>query len=133
MEHDRTVNDFGGAFHLRQIFWSTSALHFLPNGMELYFHDFFAKLPGEAHGSVDTEIMLMILVVLALFGWFWARRMYSGSLEAARRLSVLAPFYDLSPNKWYVDEIYQALIVTPGRLFSTHLLRQAFDKNVIVR
>merc|ERR1711991_1129538 len=73
---------------------------------------FFAKLPGEAHGSVDTEIMLMILsVVLALFGWFWARRMYSGSLEAARRLSASwLTLYDLSLNKWYVDEIYQALI-----------------------
>ena len=65
------------------IFGVPRTLHFLPNRMELYFHDFFAKLPGEAHGSVDTEIMLMILsVVLALFSWFWARRIYSGSLEA---------------------------------------------------
>ena len=120
---------FGGFFGVPH------ALHFLPNGMELYFHDFFAKLPGEAHGSVDTEIMLMILsVVLALFGWFWARRMYSGSLEAARRLcGSWSTLYDLSLNKWYVDEIYQALIVTPGRLLSTHLLWQAFDKNVIDR
>ena len=120
---------FGGFFGVPH------ALHFLPNGMELYFHDFFAKLPGEAHGSVDTEIMLMILsVVLALFGWFWARRMYSGSLEGARRLSASwSTLYDLSLNKWYVDEIYQALIVTPGRLLSTHLLWQAFDKNVIDR
>ncbi|MEE3122662.1 MAG: NADH-quinone oxidoreductase subunit L, partial [SAR324 cluster bacterium] len=42
-------------------------------------------------------------------------------------------FYDLSLNKWYVDEIYQALIIAPGRLLSTHLLWQAFDKNFIDR
>ena len=60
--------------------------------------------------------------------------MYSGNLEGARRLSASwRTLYDLSLNKWYVDEIYQALIVTPGRLLSTHLLWQAFDKNVIDR
>ena len=120
---------FGGFFGVPHV------LHFLPNGMELYFHDFFAKAPGDAHGSMNTEILLMVLsVMLALFGWFWARKMYSGSLDAARRMSrSWSTLYDLSLNKWYVDEIYQALIIAPGRLLSTHLLWQAFDKNVIDR
>ncbi|HJL86217.1 MAG TPA: hypothetical protein QF623_03725, partial [SAR324 cluster bacterium] len=99
------------------------------------FHDFFAKAPGDAHGSMNTEILLMVLsVMLALFGWFWARKKYNGSLDAARRLSrSWSTLYDLSLNKWYVDEIYQALIIAPGRLLSTHLIWQAFDKNVIDR
>ena len=120
---------FGGFFGVPHV------LHFLPNGMELYFHDFFAKVPGDAHGSMNTEILLMVLsVMLALFGWFWARKMYSGSLDAARRMSrSWSTLYELSLNKWYVDEIYQALIIAPGRLLSTHLLWQAFDKNVIDR
>ena len=39
--------------------------YFLPNGMEAYFHGFFAKI--ELHGSVIEELGLMVMsVVLAL-------------------------------------------------------------------
>jgi len=76
----------------------------------------------------------VLSVLLAIFGWFWARRMYGGSLDAANKLSrSWKTFYDLSLNKWYVDEIYQTLIIAPARLLSTHLLWQAFDKNIIDR
>ena len=120
---------FGGFFGVPHV------LHFLPNGMELYFLDFFARLPVEAHGTADTEVLLMILsVVLALFAWFWAKRIYSEGLETSERISRNWDFvYRLSLNKWYVDELYQALIIKPGRLLSTHFLWQLFDLNVIDR
>ncbi len=120
---------FGGFFGVPHV------LHFLPNGMENYFHGFFAQLPAEAHGSAQTEILLMVLsVALALFAWFWAHRLYAADLNAVTRLRhAWNTAYQLSFNKWYVDEIYHALIVRPGRLFTTCVLWQAFDLNVIDR
>ena len=41
--------------------------------------------------------------------------------------------YQLSLNKWYVDDLYNSLIIQPGRLLSTHLLWGLFDQNVIDR
>ena len=109
--------------------------HILPNGLEIYFHGFFAEVSGEAHGSVSTEWTLMgASVVLALFSWYLARNMYSNGLEkptAMRRRWNGA--YELSLNKWYIDELYNAILIQPGRLLSTFILWKAVDQNVIDR
>lgn len=109
--------------------------HILPNGMELYFHGFFAELSGEAHGSASVEIGLMVAsVVLALVSWSIARNMYGESLEKPTAMRErLSGAYDFSLNKWYVDELYNAVLIQPGRLISTFLLWKAFDQNVIDR
>jgi NADH-quinone oxidoreductase subunit L len=118
----------GGFFGVPHVF------HVIPNGIEVYFHDFFAEIPA-GHGNVSTEWTLMILsVIFAFFAWFMASRLYHSGFEIASGLrSKWEWAYQLSLNKWYVDELYNSIIIQPGRLLSTHLLWGLFDQNVIDR
>ena len=118
----------GGFFGVPHVF------HVIPNGMENYFQGFFAEIPS-GHGSVSTEWTLMAFsVAFALLAWFFASRLYHSGFDLASGLrSKWESLYQLSLNKWYVDELYNTLIIQPGRLFSTHVLWRLFDQNVIDR
>jgi len=118
----------GGFFGVPHVF------HLIPNGMENYFQGFFTEIPS-GHGAVSTEWTLMgFSVAFALLAWFLAGRLYHSGFDLASRLrSKCEPLYQLSLNKWYVDEFYNSVIIQPGRLFSTHILWRLFDQNVIDR
>jgi NADH-quinone oxidoreductase subunit L len=118
----------GGFFGVPHVF------HFIPNGMEYYFQGFFAEIPS-GHGTVSTEWTLMgVSVAFALLAWFFASRLYHSGFDIASGLrSKWESLYQLSLNKWYVDELYNAIIIQPVRLFSTHILWRLFDQNVIDR
>ena len=118
----------GGFFGVPHVF------HVIPNGMENYFQGFFAEIPS-GHGTVSTEWTLMgVSVTFALLAWFFASRLYHSGFDLASGLrSKWESLYQLSLNKWYVDELYNTLIIQPGRLFSTHVLWRLFDQNVIDR
>jgi NADH-quinone oxidoreductase subunit L len=118
----------GGFFGVPHVF------HLIPNGMENYFQGFFTEIPS-GHGAVSTEWTLMgFSVAFALLAWFVAGRLYHSGFDLASRLrSKCEPLYQLSLNKWYVDEFYDSVIIQPGRLFSTHILWRLFDQNVIDR
>ncbi len=118
----------GGFFGVPHVF------HLIPNGMENYFQGFFTEIPS-GHGAVSTEWTLMGLsVAFAFLAWFVAGRLYHSGFDLASRLrSKCEPLYQLSLNKWYVDEFYNSVIIQPGRLFSTHILWRLFDQNVIDR
>ena len=118
----------GGFFGVPHVF------HLIPNGMENYFQGFFTEIPS-GHGAVSTEWTLMgFSVAFALLAWFVASRLYHSGFDLASRLrSKCEPLYQLSLNKWYVDEFYNSVIIQPGRLFSTHILWRLFDQNVIDR
>jgi NADH-quinone oxidoreductase subunit L len=87
---------------------------------------------GEAeHGS--TELMLMALssgVAFAGIGiaaYFWLR-----NRSAADRLSKsMSGLYHLLCNKYYVDELYDAAIVQPIKLFSTGGLWKGMDAGIV--
>ena len=119
---------FGGFFGVPHIF------HLLPNNMELLFHGFFAEIPS-GHGAVFTEWILMVLSVLfALLAWYLASRIYHSGFEIASRLREKWEWaYKLSLNKWYVDELYDLILIKPGYFFTTHFLWRVFDLNVIDR
>ena len=118
----------GGFFGVPHVF------HLIPNGMENYFQGFFTEIPS-GHGAVSTEWTLMgFSVAFALLAWFVAGKLYHSGFDLASRLrSKCEPLYQLSLNKWYVDEFYNSVIIQPGRLFSTHILWRLFDQNVIDR
>jgi len=118
----------GGFFGVPHVF------HVIPNGMGNYFQGFFAEIPS-GHGTVSTEWTLMAFsVAFALLAWFFASRLYHSGFDLAAGLrSKWESLYQLSLNKWYVDELYNTLIIQPGRLFSTHVLWRLFDQNVIDR
>ncbi len=87
-------------------------------------HHFLAPviftLPGVAvghHLSHGTEITLMLVsVAIALLGWFVARRLWGGDrgVGADRAFATRLPgVHRLFANKYFVDEIYDLLVIRP--------------------
>ena len=107
------------------------ALHFLPNGMEIYFHGFFAEV--ELHGSVIEELGLMVMsVVLALIAWGLASRRYrDGWPRAIDPDSLLAGAERFSLQNWNVDAVYTTMVVRPFYHISCSVLWKTFDRYAI--
>jgi NADH-quinone oxidoreductase subunit L len=85
-----------------------------------------------AHGSHALEWGLMaVSVSVAAFGCFLAYLMYRKEALSPETFVNVAggSFYRLFNNKWYLDEIYQALFVN-GSLLLANIL-SAFDKYVV--
>lgn len=91
---------------------------------------------GAHHISVGSEIALMaVSVALALVGIFIARHFYLRDLSAARALALkggLVNFwYWLIRNKYFIDEIYTALIVAPIVWLWRNLFHRLIDVIII--
>jgi NADH-quinone oxidoreductase subunit L len=81
------------------------------------------------HESHALEIGLAVVsVATALLGWFLAWFLYSKKPGTANAIAKKAGgLYSLVANKFYVDEIYNAVFVT-GLLFATRVLLKGFDQ-----
>ena len=85
--------------------------------------------PAAVHDDGSTELMLMALstgIALAGIGiamYFWLRNRNAADAIARR----FAGVYRLLLNKYYVDEIYDAVIVQPIRIISTGALWKGVD------
>ena len=77
----------------------------------------------------------MVLSVLsAVLAWYLASRVYKSGFEIASRLREKWEWaYKISLNKWYVDELYDLVLIKPVHLFTTHFLWRLFDLNIIDR
>ena len=83
--------------------------------------------------SSTNELLLMAVsvgvavagILLAMFFWLRSRT------AAARFAASVAPIYTLLLNKYYIDELYNALIVQPIKLGSTYVLWRGADAGVI--
>ena len=75
-------------------------------------------------GNPGLEFVLSIAAVLAaLEGWLIADKYYRRKIERPAELAAALPTgYKLLLNKYYVDEIYGALIVKPLLAFSKYVL-----------
>jgi NADH-quinone oxidoreductase subunit L len=80
--------------------------------------------PQEFHIPVDREIAIaLVSTLIAIAGWWIARRLYKEKGIASDQA-----FYERAPgvaraleNKWYVDELYAAVIVRPLEVISRFL------------
>lgn len=86
-----------------------------------------------AHPSHATELILMIISVSAgVFGIFLAWKMYMKKPEMPRTMSERFPvLYQLSLNKYYLDEIYDFWLIKPILSFSRNIILKFFDIGVI--
>lgn len=86
-----------------------------------------------AHPSHMTEYILMIISVSAgAFGIFLAWKMYMKKPEMPKNIMERFPtLYRLSLNKYYIDEIYDFLIVKPALLLSRNVILNFFDIGII--
>ena len=85
------------------------------------------------HPSHATEMILMIISVCAgALGILLAWKMYLKTPALPQNLRDRLPIlYKLSLNKYYVDEIYGAMIIKPVLSFSRHFILNFFDIAVI--
>ena len=88
---------------------------------------------ADAHDQERTELMLMAIssgVAVAGIGiamFFWLRRPSAADSAATS----LRPVHRVLLNKYYVDEMYDAVIVQPTKLLSTRVLWRAADAGLI--
>ena len=92
-----------------------------------------AALLPETHLSHATEWVLMgVAVLIAALGIVGAWRLLKPeALVPARQAPEERGFARILRNKWYVDEIYDALIVRPLVWLSTEVLWKRVDQRVI--
>ena len=64
--------------------------------------------------------------------WYVASKVYQSGFGVASKLREKWEWaYKISLNKWYVDEIYNLLLIRPTYTFTKHFLWRLFDLNVV--
>jgi NADH-quinone oxidoreductase subunit L len=88
--------------------------------------------PAEAAGNSLDLILTSLAVLVAALGWFIAHRFYYQRPEIPARLAAATPGgYKLLHNKYYVDEIYGAVIVKPLLSVSKFVLEWVVDVAIL--
>ncbi len=89
------------------------------NSFGHYLEPVFAKAkgflpPGTHHGHTAEYLLMGLSVGVALVGFIWAFRWYIRRSPAREKLKErFGALYRLVLNKYYVDELYHAVIVSP--------------------
>lgn len=102
-------------------------------GHESWFHHFTEGVKGfssEAHGEASGNVLLFMVIssVVGLAGIAFAWTRYSKRVPSDEPTSAL---HGLLANKYYVDEVYNALIVQPIKNGSHFLLWKLVDNGII--
>jgi NADH-quinone oxidoreductase subunit L len=91
------------------------------------------KLEMGRHGIEPTEYILMLIsILIAVSGIYIARHVYIARKDLAEKISVkFKNIYNLLWNKYYVDEIYDAVVIKPTVKGSDKYLWKIFDIGII--
>jgi len=97
---------------------------------------FLSPVTGAAHEAAEGRSMELLLaavsVTVAVIGWFIAHLMYFAKPALPAQLaSKVRGLYSLLLNKYWVDELYGAVVVAPLLLISRYVLKGLFDTGVI--
>ncbi|VAX19303.1 NADH-ubiquinone oxidoreductase chain L [hydrothermal vent metagenome] len=108
--------------------------HALNNFMAPMFNTVGA--PEHPHPSLMVELVLMGLSVgVAVAGILTARYFYQTKPEAAEAMAkkegLINKIYVTMKNKYYIDELYDALFVNPAVRISRNFLWKIFDVKII--
>jgi NADH-quinone oxidoreductase subunit L len=119
----------GGLINVPELYHGGAWLH---HWLEPVEHQGAALLPA-SHLSIGTEWMLVgIAVAVALTGIVGALRLLKPeAIVPASRAPAERGFARMLRNKWYVDEIYDALIVRPLVWLSREVLWKQIDQRVV--
>ncbi len=107
------------------------------NGFEKFLEPVFEKanekLALPLHDSAALEMGLMaVSVIIGLLGIYAGYTIYTKKKYVAEKTSLRFPIiYKLLFNKYYVDEVYDATVVTPTVKVSEKFLWRGIDVNVI--
>jgi len=97
---------------------------------------FLSPVTGAAHEAAEGRSMELLLAAVSLsvaaIGWFIAHLMYFMKPELPAQLaSKVRGIYLLLLNKYWVDQLYGAVVVAPILLISRYVLKGLFDTGVI--
>ncbi len=97
------------------------------------FENAQAKMSSIFFAETSTEYVLMLVsVILGLAGIYLAYFAYARRPEFAAKLHKAAgDFYDILLSKYYIDEIYRAIVVQPIVYVSDKYLRRGLDEIII--
>ncbi len=103
------------------------------NRLERFLEPVVGGIPHGAHFSHGTEFAFMGLsVAVGLAGLVAAWWLYLKSRDLPARIAEAVPrLYDLVYHKYYVDEIYDFLIVRPLRNLSEVVLWKVMDAGIV--
>jgi len=103
------------------------------NHFEHFLEPVVGELPHGAHVSHAVEFTFVGLsIAVAVFGLLLAWWMYLRSKQVPKSIAQKYPrLYDLVYNKYYVDELYDALFVRPIRDLSEKVLWKIMDAGII--
>lgn len=129
------LSAIGGFLGIPHVLGSVGGMH-LPNLLEGWLEPIFAKgtalLPTHTGDHTSLEFMLMgASTVIAISGIMLARSIYRTTEKPAALAKKFAAPYKLLWNKWYVDEIYDLVIVGPILAASRDFLWKIFDVKII--
>jgi NADH-quinone oxidoreductase subunit L len=101
--------------------------------LEPIFEPATSKLLHGPEANLTLEYLFMALSVIAgITGILLARRWYLSKPDVIEKLTIsMKKLYNLLWNKYYIDEIYEYLIVKPIKIGSENLLWKGFDVNII--
>ena len=99
-------------------------------GHKSWFHDFTKGVFPEAHHEASGNVVLFMVIssVVGLAGIAFAWTRYSKRVPSDEPTNAMHKFV---ANKYYVDEIYNSLIVQPIKNASHYLLWRIVDNGVI--
>ncbi len=101
----------------------------------LTLEQFLEPVVGEAHvpTGITPWVLGAIALVVAVAGIAFARSLYltrAGSLRRRKLYGRFRPLVDLAGNKFYVDRIYGATVVLPGKRVAAYLT-YSFDRRYV--
>jgi NADH-quinone oxidoreductase subunit L len=92
----------------------------------------YKLLSGEHTGGLMEYLLMFVSVAIAVSGTYAARWIYLQRAELAVSLARRYPrIYRTLLNKYYVDEIYDAVVVAPTVKISNDILWKAIDVTMI--
>jgi len=103
------------------------AVFHVPHLLHEWLHPVFAG--GMAHFTYSHDhalewILMGTSLAIAVSGWMIARRVYKRPTSELPVAPVDAAWHRLLTNKWYVDEIYEVVVIRPLHASAGWLYRQ---------
>jgi len=100
------------------------------------FYKFLAPVvgahPDSAPGDHLEGYLSILAIAVAVLGWYIARLFYGQKSPRPAKLAAALPGpYNLLVHKYYVDEIYTAVIVKPLLAISAYVLGWVVDKAIL--
>lgn len=105
-------------------------LHALKHYLSPVFADNTRLVPHEPAHALEVLVMLLSVVVLVAVGYMAYRRYHLSAVERVINLGDVSRLYRWSYHKFYVDELYRAVVVGPVEWLGDYF-RSRFEPRVL--